>query len=120
MRSSHPQVHHAVRYPRCGALYIAPIFTWVHCCSSNLPNLHPLWWTPILPIMFFISAISVGLAMIIFESSLSSRYFKRGLEIHLLAKLAKAIPVVCPFTSCSSSENWQWQANSDFSSPAVP
>ena len=57
-------------------------------------KLHPLWWTPILPIMFFVSAISIGLAMIILESSLSSRYFQRGLETHLLAKLAKAIPVV--------------------------
>jgi Ni/Fe-hydrogenase subunit HybB-like protein len=56
-------------------------------------KLHPLWWTPILPILFFTSAISIGLAMIILESSLSSRYFKRGLETHLLAKLAKAIPV---------------------------
>jgi Ni/Fe-hydrogenase subunit HybB-like protein len=57
-------------------------------------KLHPLWWTPILPVMFFTSAISIGLAMIILESSLSSRYFKRGLETHLLEKLAKAIPVV--------------------------
>lgn len=57
-------------------------------------KLHPLWWTPILPILFFTSAITIGLAMIILESSLSSRYFKRGLETHLLDKLAKAIPVV--------------------------
>jgi Ni/Fe-hydrogenase subunit HybB-like protein len=57
-------------------------------------KLHPLWWTPILPILFFTSAICIGLAMIILESSLSSRYFKRGLETHLLEKLAKAIPVV--------------------------
>ena len=57
-------------------------------------KLHPLWWTPFLPVMFFTSAISIGLAMIIFESSLSSRYFQRGLESHLLEKLAKAIPVV--------------------------
>jgi Ni/Fe-hydrogenase subunit HybB-like protein len=57
-------------------------------------KLHPLWWTPILPIMFFVSAIAVGLAMVIFESSLSSRYFHRGLETHLLEKLAFAIPVV--------------------------
>jgi Ni/Fe-hydrogenase subunit HybB-like protein len=57
-------------------------------------KLHPLWWTPILPIEFFISAISIGLSMIILESSLSSHYFKRGLETHLLEKLAKAIPVV--------------------------
>ena len=57
-------------------------------------KLHPLWWTPILPIVFFTSAISIGLAMIILESSLSSRYFQRGLETHLLEKLAKAIPIV--------------------------
>ena len=57
-------------------------------------KLHPLWWTPILPIMFFTSAISIGLAMIILESSLSSRYFKRGLETHLLEKLARALPVM--------------------------
>jgi Ni/Fe-hydrogenase subunit HybB-like protein len=56
-------------------------------------KLHPLWWTPILPILFFASAISVGISMIILESSLSSRYFQRGLETHLLAKLAKALPI---------------------------
>ena len=56
-------------------------------------KLHPLWWTPILPILFFSSAITVGMAMIIFESSLSSRYFKRGLETHLLEKLAKGLPI---------------------------
>ena len=57
-------------------------------------KLHPLWWTAFLPVMFFASAISIGLGMIILESSLSSRYFKRGLEVHLLEKLAKAVPVV--------------------------
>jgi Ni/Fe-hydrogenase subunit HybB-like protein len=57
-------------------------------------KLHPLWWTPILPILFFVSAITIGLSMIIFESTLSARYFHRGLEIHLLEKLAKAIPIV--------------------------
>jgi Ni/Fe-hydrogenase subunit HybB-like protein len=57
-------------------------------------KLHPLWWTAILPIMFFVSAISVGLAMIILESSISSRYFQRGLETRLLEKLAKALPIV--------------------------
>lgn len=60
-------------------------------------KLHPLWWTPILPVMFFTSAIAVGMAMIIFESSLSSRYFQRGLEIHLLSKIAKGLPYVLGF-----------------------
>ena len=57
-------------------------------------KLYPLWWTPILPILFFISAISIGLSMIILESFLSSLYFKRGLETHLLEKLAAIIPIV--------------------------
>jgi Ni/Fe-hydrogenase subunit HybB-like protein len=57
-------------------------------------KLYPLWWTPLLPVLFFISALAIGLAMILFESSLSSRYFKRGLEVHLLEKLARAIPFV--------------------------
>jgi Ni/Fe-hydrogenase subunit HybB-like protein len=57
-------------------------------------KLYPLWWTPILPILFFVSAVSIGLSMIIFESTLSAHYFHRGLEIHLLEKLAKVIPIV--------------------------
>jgi Ni/Fe-hydrogenase subunit HybB-like protein len=57
-------------------------------------KLYPLWWTPILPVLFFISALSIGLSMIILESSLSARYFKRGLETHLLEKLAAVIPFV--------------------------
>jgi Ni/Fe-hydrogenase subunit HybB-like protein len=57
-------------------------------------KLYPLWWTPWIPPLFFVSAIAIGLAMTIFESSLSSRYFKRGLETHLLEKLARAIPYV--------------------------
>jgi Ni/Fe-hydrogenase subunit HybB-like protein len=60
-------------------------------------KLYPLWWTPLLPLLFFISAIAIGLAMTILESSLSSRYFRRGLETHLLEKLALIIPFVLGF-----------------------
>ena len=38
-------------------------------------KLYPLWYSPLLPVFFFLSAIAVGLAMTIFESSLSSRHF---------------------------------------------
>ena len=55
-------------------------------------KLHPLWWTPMLPINFFLSSIPIGLAMVIFESSMSSRYFHRGIELHRLEKLARIIP----------------------------
>lgn len=80
-------------------------------------KLYPLWWTPILPILFFISAISIGLAMIIFESSLSSRYFHRGLEVHLLEKLSRAIPfvlglyLVVRFTQLTLAGNLQYLFN---------
>jgi Ni/Fe-hydrogenase subunit HybB-like protein len=57
-------------------------------------KLFPLWWTPILPILFFVSALSIGISMIIFESTLSARYFHRGLETHLLEKLARALPII--------------------------
>jgi Ni/Fe-hydrogenase subunit HybB-like protein len=52
-------------------------------------KLHPLWWTPILPVMFFVSAVNVGLGMIVLESSLSAHAFGKGLETDLLKKLAK-------------------------------
>ena len=39
-------------------------------------RLHPLWWTPIIPLLFFVSAVDVGLGMVILESSLSSRRTK--------------------------------------------
>ncbi|MGC8781761.1 MAG: NrfD/PsrC family molybdoenzyme membrane anchor subunit, partial [Anaerolineae bacterium] len=53
-------------------------------------KLHGLWYSPLLPVFFWISAVGVGLAMVTVESNLSSRAFKRGLEQDLLASLAKA------------------------------
>ena len=59
-----------------------------------MPNkLHPLWYTPLLPVFFFMSAICVGLAMTIFESSLSSRHFGKQLELSLLQRLGRVLLV---------------------------
>ena len=57
-------------------------------------KLHPFWYSPLLPVFFFISAIAVGLAMTIFESSLSSKYFGRQLELGILQELGRALLVV--------------------------
>jgi len=57
-------------------------------------KLYPLWYTPILPLLFYVSAIGVGLAMTIFESWHSSRAFGRALELPLLAGLARVLAVV--------------------------
>jgi len=60
-----------------------------------MPNkLHPFWWSPLLPVFFFISAIAVGLAMTIFESSMSSKYFGRELELPILRDLGRVLVVV--------------------------
>lgn len=58
-------------------------------------RLHPLWWTPRLPLLFYVSAIGIGFAMVIFESRLSSRAFGRELEMPILSQLGKGI--VVPF-----------------------
>jgi len=56
-------------------------------------KLHPFWYTPLLPLLFFTSAICVGLAMTIFESSMSARHFGKQLEMPLLIALGRALLV---------------------------
>lgn len=56
-------------------------------------KLSQLWYTPLLPVLFFLSAVAVGPAMVIVESNLSSRAFGRGLENDLLAGLGKATSI---------------------------
>jgi len=57
-------------------------------------KLYPLWYTPLLPLLFYISAIAVGLSMTIFESWHSSRAFGRALELPLLASMARVLAVL--------------------------
>lgn len=40
------------------------------------PKIHPLWWSEFIPVMFFVSSIYAGLAMIIFEGTISHRVFR--------------------------------------------
>ena len=47
-------------------------------------KLHPLWYSSYLPVFFFISSIFAGFSMVIFESTLSHRYFAHKMdETHL-------------------------------------
>jgi Ni/Fe-hydrogenase subunit HybB-like protein len=57
-------------------------------------KLHPLWYSSLLPVFFFISAIGVGCAMVIFESFMSSRAFRRQIELPLLSQLGRVIVVI--------------------------
>jgi Ni/Fe-hydrogenase subunit HybB-like protein len=54
-------------------------------------KLHPLWYTPALPWIFWTSAVAAGLAMVIVESRLSARAFGRALEMHLLTDVARVM-----------------------------
>lgn len=55
------------------------------------PKMHPLWQTPILPLLFLLSAIGVGFPMVIFESLIASRSLKLKPEMHILSKLGGMI-----------------------------
>ena len=57
-------------------------------------TLHALWYSPILPILFLTSAVAVGPAMVIFESTLSNRAFGHELDLDVLSGLARAIPYI--------------------------
>lgn len=57
-------------------------------------KLSTLWYTPLLPVLFYVSAIAVGLAMTIFESWHSSKAFGRALEWPLIQKLSRVLAVV--------------------------
>ena len=50
-------------------------------------KLHPLWYSPYLPVFFFVSSIIAGLSMVIIESTLSHRYFADKMdEAHMKEK----------------------------------
>lgn len=55
------------------------------------PKMHPLWQTPILPLLFLLSAIAVGFPMVIFESLIASRSLKLKPEMHILSRLGSMI-----------------------------
>jgi len=55
-------------------------------------KLGPLWYTPILPILFFLSAVMVAPAMVIVESTLSARVLRHEPEGRLLNALGRTMP----------------------------
>jgi Ni/Fe-hydrogenase subunit HybB-like protein len=54
-------------------------------------KIYPLWYSSILPIEFFISAVALGLMMVAFESLVSHWLYRRTPEKNLVAKLGKAV-----------------------------
>jgi Ni/Fe-hydrogenase subunit HybB-like protein len=63
-------------------------------------KLHPLWYSPYIPVHFFVSAVAAGISMVVFESALSHRVFHDKVELTrekfdaLTVGLAKAGSIV--------------------------
>lgn len=43
-------------------------------------KVHPLWYSPYLPVFFFVSSIAAGLSMVIFEGTLSHRFMHHAMD----------------------------------------
>lgn len=54
-------------------------------------QINPLWQTELLPLLYLLTAVSVGYAIVIFESTVSAIGFKRPFELGMLAKLSKVM-----------------------------
>ncbi|MEH0018724.1 MAG: Ni/Fe-hydrogenase cytochrome b subunit [Desulfobacter sp.] len=52
-------------------------------------KLHPLWYTPVLPLLFLSSAIAVGFPMVVVETTLAASSFKLDNEMDLLTPLTR-------------------------------
>ncbi len=50
-------------------------------------RLSELWHTPIMPILFYVSAVTAGIAMTVIESLLTASAFRKKPEMHLLAEM---------------------------------
>ena len=56
-------------------------------------QIHPLWQTPLLPLLFLLTAVCMGFAIVILEATLAATGFKRDIkdELPLLSKIGKII-----------------------------
>ncbi len=62
-------------------------------------KLHALWYSPLLPLYFFLTALTLGCAMTIVESFLSHRAFGKQLEMELLVPLGRVALLLLALTS---------------------
>lgn len=57
-------------------------------------KLHPLWYSRMVPLFFFVSALAGGLCVLIIEGTVSQRVFHHHVDIHVFRGLARAAVVV--------------------------
>ncbi|MDP3538417.1 MAG: Ni/Fe-hydrogenase cytochrome b subunit [Azonexus sp.] len=52
-------------------------------------QINPLWQTPVLPLLYLLTAIVIGYGVVLFESCVASSAYRRQIEVHLLQPMAK-------------------------------
>lgn len=57
-------------------------------------KLHPLWSTPLLPLLFLVGCLGMGFGVVVMESALSSRLLGRRSEAPMLASLSRAMVLI--------------------------
>ena len=60
-------------------------------------KLSPLWHTSTLPLLFLLTAIIMGFAMVVFEATISSRVYELGDETSMLSKIGRIMVFVLGF-----------------------
>jgi Ni/Fe-hydrogenase subunit HybB-like protein len=54
-------------------------------------KLHPIWFTPWLPLLFLVNSLLMGYGAVVLESHLAARFFNRARETDMLGRLAKIV-----------------------------
>ncbi|HJW23400.1 MAG TPA: Ni/Fe-hydrogenase cytochrome b subunit [Rhodocyclaceae bacterium] len=54
-------------------------------------QINPLWQTPAVPLLYLLTAITVGYGVVLFESCVASSAYRREIEMHLLKPMAKVM-----------------------------
>ncbi len=97
------KVHSALRKALIPLVVAGIVLSTLH--QSSLGSLfliapervHPLWYSPILWVLFFVSAVGLGLMTVAAETLFSSWYFGHKIRVDLLASLGKAASFVLFF-----------------------
>jgi Ni/Fe-hydrogenase subunit HybB-like protein len=94
------RVHGALKRATIPLVVLGIVLSTLH--QSSLGSLflivpervHPLWYSPIIWVLFFVSAAGLGLMTIAAETLFSAWYFGHKLRVDLLSNLAKAASFV--------------------------
>lgn len=72
-------------------------------------KLHALWWSPVLPVMFLLSAMMVGFPMVIFTILFASKSLNREPEMNVLGPLSRYAIVFLSLYLCVKIGDMAWR-----------